>query len=1207
MHDASESSRSPTLAEISRQLVSDEISDSLLETSRAYYTNTSTNKRSSKDKDSDKKGKKKKCQSCNKTGCTCLWCNKIGHHVKDCRAKAAGTPQVEKKQQGGDNKEDKEKEEKKDPLPKTFMAITTQDRPTSDWILDSGCTDHLIKEREAFIDMQYKNTRVQIGDGSHSAFFARGVGTVEFQTVVHNQIQTIRLRNAFWAPDAHSSLVSETTLLLKGAKIETSSRGAKVIVNGEVVMIAPLKERLFKLNVKLPSPNERPYAFITRQDSEKQSMELWHRRLGHVGTKTIQKTAETASGILLSNSDAIKDCIPCHTGKVPRESFPESGHIATRSLDVVVCDLAGPMEVPTSKGAKYFVVLRDLYSMYTKVYLLSKKEDFMTVVKEYVELTERVLDLKIVYLRSDNDSVLCSTENDAWFKTRGIQRQKTVPYTPQQNGTAERAIRSIKEMANTLLQDAQIYMGMDLHASLWGEACLTAAYIYNRTYKYNLNATLYEKLFKHKPAVGHLKAFGCPAYTFVHKDNRDGPFDSHKELKIFVGYPDNVKGWKFYDPSTSKFSVAESVLFLENNVMEENNKKGSTLEGESTSKASVMELPEFFQIQDTDNIQETINNIMPIEKQPIQGTDDIQDSMSIKNVVRKVKKDRPEPTRLQPSRTQRPRDEWEGNLFFALAKVRNTGWPQTYDEALSSEHSDKWLEAIDTEMKSIIDNNTFELTDLPQGRKAIGVRWVLSVKPAVGETPERYKARLVGQGFSQIAGIDYQDTYAPTSRVAAIRTFFAVVASQGLSMLQIDAVTAFLNSNLNEEIYLRQPAGFIDKARPQAVWRLKKALYGLKQAPLLWYETLKTAILGLGFVIVSSEACVFRNNDRNLLLIIYVDDMIIAGRDEAAMKTFHESLAQHFKLKLFETPKKFLGFEISRDWESKTITLTQQKYIEGVLSKFNMSGCKESATPMQSTCRLRLLDTEQAFDATIYQAAIGCLNYAYVTTRLDIGYALSVVASFSNDPSQEHWMAVKRILRYLQKTKHVGLVVGGDKLILKGFYDASFADRHDAKSSGGHIFFLGKGPISWSAKAQSLVTLSTAEAEYVQATEATKEAMWLKELLGSFRIDTGKVPLLGDNRSAMALAGSEKFLPRTKHINVRYHFVREAISNGIIDLKWVSSEDNIADIFTKPLAVGPFQRLAALANITIPDRVYVENQIEDSTISSDTSDIEGEC
>jgi hypothetical protein len=437
----------------------------------------------------------------------------------------------------------------------------------------------------------------------------------------------------------------------------------------------------------------------------------------------------------------------------------------------------------------------------------------------------------------------------------------------------------------------------------------------------------------------------------------------------------------------------------------------------------------------------------------------------------------------------------------------------------------------------------------------------------------------VAQGFSQKPGIDFGETYAPVARMTSIRAFLSVVAIKDLELEQADVVTAFLNGKLSETIYMKQPEGYEANGRGHLVCKLSKSLYGLKQAPKVWADELRSTMRELDFLPLDGDDCLYRNKMFDVFIVTYVDDMAVAAPSKAVIDDVLQRLEKKFKLKRLGSMKRFLGLEISRDREKRTIHIKQSSYAAKVLERFGMNDSKPTQTPMD---RVQLCPGDDEFDVSLYQQAIGSVIYLTTMSRPDLAYAVGTLAMFCASPSEVHWNAFKRLCRYIQGTKDYALVLGGGDPELVGFTDASYGDTYDFRSTGGHVFKLGGGTISWSSKRQGPTAASTTESEYVQASEAAKEAIWLQRLIEGFGVKQGPIKLHGDNRSAIALAKNGEFHSRTKHIGVRYHFIRHAISDGHIDFAWVPTDDNLADIMTKALQPYKFAPLVAKLNL-VPD------------------------
>ncbi|PNX87561.1 copia-type polyprotein, partial [Trifolium pratense] len=380
--------------------------------------------------------------------------------------------------------------------------------------------------------------------------------------------------------------------------------------------------------------------------------------------------------------------------------------------------------------------------------------------------------------------------------------------------------------------------------------------------------------------------------------------------------------------------------------------------------------------------------------------------------------------------------------------------PKTYAEA---EKQDVWRTAMDQEMESIINNNTWELTTLPEGSNAIGVKWIFKTKYNERGEIEKHKARLVAKGYTQKHGIDYNDVFAPVARWDTIRTILALAAKESWNVFQLDVKSAFLHGDLAEDIYVEQPLGY-QKGNKNNVYKLKKALYGLKQAPRAW-------------------------NGKILIVSLYVDDLICTGNDLHMIHAFKESMKKKFAMTDLGKMKFFLGVEVIQSKEG--IFINQHKYAVEILKRFGMENCNEVCSPIVPGSKLIKDENGSAADAREYKQMVGSLMYL-LATRPDLAYSVCLVTRFMDRPTELHVTAVKRIMRYLKGTLTDGIMYSHntDEANLLGWSDSDYAgDLDDKKSTSGYVFMLETGAISWSSKKQPIVTLSTTEAEYVAASQ----------------------------------------------------------------------------------------------------------------------------
>lgn len=467
-------------------------------------------------------------------------------------------------------------------------------------------------------------------------------------------------------------------------------------------------------------------------------------------------------------------------------------------------------------------------------------------------------------------------------------------------------------------------------------------------------------------------------------------------------------------------------------------------------------------------------------------------------------------------------------------------------------------------MNSLKENKTFSLVELPKGRKAISCRWVFDIKEN-----GKYKARLVANGSTQLKGIDYENTFSPVLSFASMRTVFAIAAQYGMEVYRMDVTSAFLNGALKQEVYMKQPVGCscADPQDKNKVLRLHKSIYALKQAHFVWYETFHKALTALGFERNWAEPCLYfkRVKGKLLLLALYVDVMIIAGSIDQ-IEVVKKQLMARFKMKDLKAAEKFLGINVkaSRDH----IKLSMTDYIENMVNTFGMSDCIPLRTPAVANQDLSVKPDEGNFcDETLYRRIVGKLLFAARVLRYDISFSVLKLARFYSQPREKHLKAAKRVLRYLAGTKDLGLYYRKNQTRkLAGYSDADIAkEKHGSQSTSANIFLYAGAPIVWRIKLQKTVATSTLDTELVALFDATREAKWLAKLFDDLQIEHGPILIRCGNQRVIDTLANGYFQDRAKHMRVKLDFTKEAVDYKEIDVRYIESTDNIAEMLTKAL------------------------------------------
>lgn len=512
--------------------------------------------------------------------------------------------------------------------------------------------------------------------------------------------------------------------------------------------------------------------------------------------------------------------------------------------------------------------------------------------------------------------------------------------------------------------------------------------------------------------------------------------------------------------------------------------------------------------------------------------------------------------------------------------------PLSLKEAMMSPDWVHWLKAMKVEMDSLVENETWDLVDRPANRAVLTGRWVFKLKRDRNGQILKYKARWVVHGYKQQYGLDYEETFASVAKPISWKSLIAIAALRGLKIKQLDVVTAFLYGFLDQIIYVEQPHHIGEGSK---VCLLRRALYGLKQSPRVWFETIADFLKKLGFNASKYDPAIFISEDQEVFISIYVDDLLIFSAYDKRIAEITRQLSERFKMTDLGVVSHYLGMEIDVD-EDDTITLRQTTYLKKVLKRFQMDSCKTRTTPMEPDFPARCLPNEQqASDETIkwYQSAIGSLMWPAIMTRPDFLYAVILLAKYNNNPGDMHIKAVRQIFQYVAGTLERGIAYSKkESSSMTAYSDSDWAGQiYGRKSTGGYIFMLAGGPVSHSSKQQPVVALLSTEAEYIALNEAGKEAIWLSNLLEEFGIDcTTPVYLKGDNQGSIALTNNPEHHKRTKHIDIRYHWIREAVSNGQFKIDYVPTTNMIADGLTKPLgpqAFGSFVKMMGMCNARI--------------------------
>lgn len=726
----------------------------------------------------------------NKSAIDCFNCGKLGHYSFECTEKA--------------NYAEFDEEEELLLMAHADMSKTEGKRV---WFLDSGCSNHMTGEKSWFTELK-EDFKHSVRLGNNSRLAVEGKGNIRIEVEGITQVIT----DVYYIPNLTSNLLSIGQLQEKKLKFIIENGSCRIYhrQRGLIVETKMTMNRMFLIYAKGKSVSEK-----CLKVEEEDLASLWHRRLGHLNNMSIQtmQKKQLVKGLPdMKNEEKV--CTVCNVGKQQRGKFPKkSKWRATEKLELIHTDLCGPVTPTSQSGKRYLMVLVDDYSRKTWIYFLTKKSEAFETFKVFKNLVEKEAKTVIRGLRTDRGGEFCSDKFNQFCKDNGIKRQLTAAYTPQQNGVAERRNRTIMNMVHCLLSEKE------LPRFLWPDAARWTAHILNRSLTKAVKGSVPEERWTGtKPTISYFRVFGSVAHVHIPVQKRI-KLDDRSHKCILLGVSEESKAYRLYDPVSKKITISRDVIF-EEGAKWDWNLNTSKQEGLVWGDDGAAEGNE----TDDEADPATAETEAEVETEEVEETP--RDVVQVNEPGEQSRRARRQPVWMENCVSGEEVSDEDALINFALY-VSNDD-PIFFQDA---EREERWREAMRVEIKSIEKNLTWELVDLPPQAKKIGVKWVYKTKLNGEGKVERCKARLVAKGYSQTAGIDYTEVFAPVARWDTIRSLLALAAQRGWCVFQLDVKSAFLYGELKEEVYVDQPEGFIKAGEEDKVYRLKKALYGLKQAP----------------------------------------------------------------------------------------------------------------------------------------------------------------------------------------------------------------------------------------------------------------------------------------------------------------------------------------------------------------------------------------
>ncbi|GJX81432.1 ribonuclease H-like domain-containing protein [Tanacetum coccineum] len=1047
-------------------------------------------------------------------------------------------------------------------LPHAFNTLTLQDPANSNWNMDTGASSHLnssVNNLSTIFNSRIYPS-VLVGDGKSIPVTNTGHSTLP------TPYRTLHLNNVLITPNIVKNLISVRQFVRENkCTIEFDEFGFSVkdFWTRQILLRCDSTGDLYPVT----SPSY-PQAFLVGQQT-------WHQRLGHPGSEVLRSLVSN-NLISCNKTQSSVLCHACQLGKHVRLPFSLSETIVKAPFDIIHSDLwTSPLT--SVSGIKYYVLFLDHFSHYLWVYPLRHKSDVLSKFIHFRAYVKNHFNCDIKSLQCDHGGEFDNTALHQLFVTNGISIRFSCPKTSQQNGKSERMIRTINNMIRTLLFQAH------LPPTFWVEALHMAAYLLNILPSTAINNEIpHTRLFKTTPNYADLRVFGCLCYPHLHTNHKLEP---RATPAIFLGYPTNHRGYRCLDLNTNKIILSRHVTFDETVFP-----YGSMTPHDSPSYTFLDTSPNIIH----QHIISKLTSASPLptttitstaappspprsplqpahqthESSPLPHSPNVQPTSNASTETTIPTHNHNNPTSTHPMVTRFRVGTNRPTQRFNLHVSTISPIPKSYPIAFRDPN---WYRAMLDEYTALIKNNTWILVPRPPDANIVRSMWLFRHKYNADGTLSRYKARLVANGSTQLAGIDVDETFSPVVKPATIRTVLSLAISRHWPVHQLDVKNAFLHGSLSETVYMHQPPGFRDPQHPDHVCLLQRSLYGLKQAPRAWFQRFAAYAARVGFhhSRCDSSLFIYRQGADTAYLLLYVDDIVLTASSSDLLQQIITSLHAEFSMTDLGSLNYFLGISVTRN--ASGMFLSQQKYATEVLDRAGMLNCKPCRTPVDTDSKLSA-DGAPISDSTLYRSLAGALQYL-TFTRPDISYAVQQVCLFMHDPREPHLSALKRILRYVRGTLSYGLqLYSSTTSSLVAYSDADWAGCPTTRrSTSGYCVFLGNNLLSWSSKRQFTLSRSSAEAEYRGVANAVAETCWLRNLLRELHTPLATATLVYcDNVSAVYLSSNPVQHQRTKHIEIDIHFVRDLVATGAIRVLHVPSRYQYADIFTKGLPTSLF-------------------------------------
>ena len=1080
-------------------------------------------------------------------------------------------------------------------------------------ILDCGATRHIWNQRKDFFKLQRLKTPIKMNvgkQGMHYLCTHKGELRLTFN-LPNRKTHVSMLRGVLFSKHAAVCCISQSKLDQAGCKFVTQN-GTTTIHNpkGEIFAQAHLRKGLYEVDC-IATRDEPPQSSFqqshdalsggdqnksleTSGDAELMEFETamqkqvnLHRKFVHMSHRKIGKAIDATLGIRKPKRWRACTCTACDLTQTKRPKHTKKRAPDDQLENRIHSDVK---TLPRSiRGYKGFVVFVHETTGNLEVRKIKKKSDVEQLTKQVILTHERISGARIVEFRSDGGGEFITHKLTDWLRAHGIKHTPCPPHTPQLNAVAERAIQTIVNKTKAILRQS------GLSKAFWCYAVDTVVHTLNRipTWR-DPQRTPHELLTGKKPNVGNLTVFGCIGVASVHKNEekrrRGRGLGDTGELVRMMGYDEGDR-FKTYIVMTK----SGRILRRQVNKWHENVFRFKDLEKQLPSKEGATDAALDPCTSEEEREEEEKEKTPPTLRRSgrsNRGVPGLRMNLDSKanetyclHHFENNAEDEVKVERFYSSVGAEDAKHITKDADVTVAEIENV--PRTFHQAVTGPEKAFWIPSIKSELRSLRRNHTWDIIRKEKGMKPITTKWVFKKKIKANGLI-RFKSRLVARGFSQEKGVNFFKTYAPTLSLPSLRIFLAVASRHKLAVRNLDIRTAYLYGQVDADIHLEIPEGFEPETeqeeaimKDEAVCRLNKGLYGLKQSALLWNRTLVKALLKMGFRQMQSDPCIFtmHRKGRMLILAVYVDDMLVAREDDDDLNHVLEQLKKDFTIEDIGEVKQCLGIEVEKDAVGN-FCICQTGYIERMMEKFKLHASKSARTPLQKQLKT---DGSPPVDPSSYRSMIGAILYVAVATRPDVSFATSMLSEASMEPTEAHFAACQRLIKFLFNTRHYKISFHQHQRGIEGFADASHENRKDGKSTSGYFVSIAGGPVIWGSHKQKVVASSTALAETIALSQLGHDIVFVKQLVGEMGFTLGRkqpqqnptmdfvhmtpiAKVFEDCNPAIRMNENAGLTKASKTVRLAFHNVRELIRDKVITLVKVDSEKQPADILTKALS-----------------------------------------